>query len=669
MSAKEKIIDLSNRLKDHNIRYYVYDSPIVSDAEYDKMLRELEQLERENPDLIKGSSPTQRVGAQPLSEFKTIEHRVPLLSLANAMNEDEILAFDDQVKKFLNTSDTIEYVAEPKLDGLAVELVYESGIFSYGSTRGDGVSGEDITHNLRTIKSIPLELSNIDSTPDILELRGEVFISLSDFKVMNKDRLDKGLATFANPRNSAAGSLRQLDPKVTAMRPLRIYCYGPGYISDSYIDNQKTFIDSLPNWGIPVNPYIEVGTGPDFLLDYYRKAEGLRTNIDYEIDGVVFKVNSYSQQKMLGTRSRSPRWAIAGKLQAQQSTTKVLDIIPSVGRTGAVTPVARLEPVEVGGVIVSNATLHNQDEINRKNIRIGDYVLIQRAGDVIPEIVKPILERRPLKTAIYRLPTECPSCGYILSKESNEAVLRCLSNRCPAQLSGQIKHFVSKQCMDIDGFGDRLVDQLIDERIVTNPADIYAIEHERLSALDRMGEKSATNIIRSIEESKETTLNRLIHALGIRNVGEKVSKILDTQFDSNIDRIMEASLESLIMIDEIGPTIAKSIFSYFNDNNNIATIKNLRASGIKIIKKEIVESLISGKVFVLTGTLDSYSRQQASILIESIGGAVSKSLTTKTDYLVSGSRSGSKLSKAQALGISILTEDEFLDLINNKGKE
>ena len=663
MNAQQKIRELSEKITEHNIRYYVHDRPIVSDSEYDSMLRELQRLELENPELVLDTSPTQRVGAQPLSEFSSIEHRIPLLSLANAMDEDELVAFDAQVRKFLDTSEEIEYVAEPKLDGLAVELVYENGSFAYGSTRGDGVTGEDITHNLRTIKGIPLELLNKESAPQILEVRGEVFISLSDFKSMNSYRLEMGEATFANPRNSAAGSLRQLDPKITAQRPLRIYCYAPGYVSDDIFTSQKEFIDALPGWGLPVNSHTELGKGSDFLIDYYRRAEDLRARIDYDIDGVVFKVNSYSQQADLGSRSRSPRWAIAGKLKAQQSTTRVLDIVASIGRTGAVTPVARLEPVEVGGVVVSNATLHNQDEIDRKDIRVGDYVLIQRAGDVIPEIVQAIRERRPDDTQRYQLPTSCPSCGTRLYREEGEAVLRCDSYTCPAQISGRIKHFVSKQCMDIDGFGDKLVEQLVSLSIVRNPSDIYRISHKDLADLDRMGDKSAQNIIDAIDRSRSTTFSRLIHSLGIRNVGEKVSKILEREFRSSIEDLMSASAEQLTEIDEIGPTIAQSLADYFSDPDSRSLVESLYGSGLEVEMVTSKESEISGKVFAFTGTLVSCSRNEAAKRVELVGGIVSKTLTKSTDFLVAGSKTGSKLDRARGNGTKILSEDDFLNII------
>ncbi|SVB33264.1 uncharacterized protein METZ01_LOCUS186118, partial [marine metagenome] len=466
MDILRQIQLLREEINQHNTHYYVQDSPVVSDAEYDQLMRKLEKLEMGNPKLITPDSPTQRIGAAPLSEFQSLAHRLPMLSLANAMNEDELIEFDNQVKKGLGVDSKIEYAAEPKLDGLAVELVFDDGIFIYGSTRGDGTIGEDITQNLKTIRAIPLSLLKNAPIPKILEVRGEVFITHLDFKKLNEQRLEKGEQAFANPRNCAAGSLRQLDSSITAQRPLRIYCYAPGLIEGATYSSQKELLETLPKWGLPVNPKIEFGKGVDFLMGYYEKAEKFRNELEYDIDGVVFKVNSFSHQDELGVRSRSPRWAIAGKLKSQQVTTKILNIEVSLGRTGAVTPVAKLEPVSVGGVVVSNATLHNQNEIDRKDVRIGDTVLIQRAGDVIPEVVKVILEKRPKGSLPFTLPNNCPVCNHEVFRSEGEVVARCQNMECPAQVKGRIDHFVSKGCMDIDGFGTKLVDQLVEKKLM-----------------------------------------------------------------------------------------------------------------------------------------------------------------------------------------------------------
>ncbi len=665
MSVSNDIKKLREQLNYHNIQYYVHDNPTISDSEYDKLLRQLEKLEGANPHLITTDSPTQRVGAQPLSTFGNITHRIPMLSLANAMDVNEVKQFHEQVQKGLGIK-KVEYVAEPKLDGLAVELVYENGEFVSGSTRGNGEVGEDITLNLKTIKAIPLKLESNFKIPSLLEVRGEVFITLADFKKMNEKRLSNNEQPFANPRNSAAGSLRQLDPSITATRPLRIFCYAPGVVEGVKFKSQYEFLQTLPKWGFPVNPLVKKGTGEKFLIDYYKQMEDDRSNLDYEIDGVVFKVNSYSHQDELGIRSRSPRWAIAGKLKSQQVTTTVINIEPSVGRTGAVTPVAKLDPVNVGGVIVSNATLHNQDEIDRKDVRIGDTVLIQRAGDVIPEVVKVILEKRPKNTQPYLLPAYCPVCNHHVSRPEGEAVARCQNMACPAQIKGRIQHFVSKNCMDIDGFGEKLVDQLVEKGHIVSVADIYKITHEQLISLDRMGEKSATNVINAIEKSKSTTFARFIHALGIRNVGEHSGKILERAFGGDIEKLFTTSLEKLTNIHEIGHIMAQSIVDFFSDPTNHYLIQSCIDSGVSFKEvEEIIESGITKKVFVFTGSLLKFSRKEAHGMVEKLGARASGSVSAKTDYVVTGPGAGSKLDKANMLGVEVLTEEEFLSLIKN----
>jgi DNA ligase (NAD+) len=664
MHAIQKLInDLCDQLNYHNIRYYVHDDPSISDSDYDKLFRELQNLESEHPHLVTADSPTQRVGAEPLVEFGSITHRTPMLSLSNAMDANEIQQFHGQVQKGLGIK-KIEYVAEPKLDGLAVELVYEDGIFVSGSTRGNGEVGEDITHNLKTIKTIPLKLQEGYKIPSLLEVRGEVFILHKDFKMMNEKRLENGEQPFANPRNSAAGSLRQLDPTITAMRPLRIFCYSPGIIEGVKFKSQKRFLATLPQWGFPVNPIIKTGYGVSFLKKYYVNIEAIRNDLDYDIDGVVFKVNSFSHQDELGMRSRSPRWAIAGKLKAQQVTTTILDIEASVGRTGAVTPVAKLHPVDVGGVIVSNATLHNQDEIDRKDVRIGDTVLIQRAGDVIPEVVKAILDKRPNGTHSYKLPAHCPVCNHRVHRAEDEAVARCQNMACPAQIKGRIQHFISKNCMDIDGFGEKLVDQLVEKGHIMSVADIFNITHDQLASLERMGEKSATNVISAIETAKPTTFARFIHALGIRNVGEHSGKILERAFSGDLEKLTSSTITDLTQIHEIGKVMAQSIIDFFVDPTNLYLIQSCLDAGVSFeTVEEIKPSGITGKIFVFTGSLLKFTRKEAQRMVEKLGARASGSVSKKTDFVVVGPGAGSKLDSANLLDIDVLTEEEFLKMM------
>tara|TARA_B110000467_G_scaffold164753_1_gene195486 strand:- start:1888 stop:3885 length:1998 start_codon:yes stop_codon:yes gene_type:complete len=663
-NAKQKINDLIAKINKHNIQYYAHDNPLISDFEYDILFKKLQKLELEYPECTVLDSPTKRIGTAPLSKFDQIEHSIPLLSLSNAMNQDELELFDTQMNKGLDNN-KFEYVGEPKLDGLAVELVYENGYFTKGSTRGNGYIGEDITENLKTIKAIPLKIKSNHIIPDLVEIRGEVFIAHDDFRILNKKQLEEGKNIFANPRNCAAGSLRQLDSSVTAKRPLRIYCYAPGLIKGIDIKSQIDFLKMLSNWGFPVNPEIKLGSGKDFLFSYYKHIETIRDSLKYDIDGIVFKINSYAQQNFLGDRSRSPRWAIAAKLKPTQATTIVENIILSVGRTGAITPVAKLTPINVGGVIVSNATLHNQDEIDKKDIRIGDTVIVQRAGDVIPEIVKVIQEKRSDSSSKYSIELLCPSCSSSLNKLESEVILRCLNINCLAQIEGNIIHFVSKNCMDIDGFGEKLVITLIKNNLIANVADIFELKIESLEVLDRMGLKSATNIINSINLSKETTLSRFIHALGIRNVGYHLSKVLDTTFNSNIERLMKAPFEALILIDEIGDIVAKSITDYFSDDYNMTIINRMIISGVifkKIIKKS---NLLHNNSFVISGTLPSLSRNQAKDIITDHGGIISSSISKKTDYLLCGEKAGSKLNKAKNLGIKIINETNLMEMIND----
>ncbi|MDB9884800.1 NAD-dependent DNA ligase LigA, partial [Candidatus Marinimicrobia bacterium] len=554
------IKDLRDQLNNHNYRYYVMNEPIISDGEYDLIMRELEVLETKNKSLITPDSPTQRVGAPPLKEFGTITHSEPMLSLANAMNKKELNAFYARIKKLLEPQNDLELVGEPKLDGLGVELVYENSFFVHGSTRGDGITGENITQNLKTIKAIPLCLrSNLRPAPTLLEVRGEVFINKNDFKKLNISREKNDLPAFANPRNAAAGSLRQLDSKITAERPLSIYCYEASRVLGASFNTHLEFLSALRDWGFPVNPQIELIRTSEKMVQYHEKLGSIRNDLAYDIDGSVFKINQMKERNTLGIRSRSPRWAIAGKFKAQQVTTKVVGIIPSIGRTGAITPVAQLEPVNVGGVNVTNATLHNQDEVDRKDVRIGDTVILQRAGDVIPEVVKVILEKRKKDSVQYLLPKECPSCNQTIYRPKGESVARCQNLSCPAQIKGRIIHFISKSALDIDGFGEKLVDQLVEKNIIQTVDDIFKLTFENLETLDRMAEKSAKNILEAINDSKKTTFARFIYALGIRNVGYHLSKVLEKAFNGNIENFRSSSIEKLESIDEVGPIVGQTI--------------------------------------------------------------------------------------------------------------
>ena len=665
IAIQKQINDLRMQLNDHNYRYYVLDDPLISDSEYDQLFRELQKLETDNPTLITEDSPTHRVGAEPLSSFGSWTHRLPMLSLANAMNEDELAAFDTRVKKGLDTEKDLEYMAEPKLDGLAVELVYENGFFVNGSTRGDGITGEDITQNLKTITAIPLSLrKNGQKTPPLLEVRGEVFITKDGFKKLNRNQEKEELSPFANPRNAAAGSLRQLDSKITATRPLSIYCYEAGRIDGISFDTHEDFLSTLKEWGFPVNPEIQKVKNAETMVAFHRNLEAKRDSLPYEIDGTVFKVNAINQRNALGIRSRSPRWAIAGKFKAQQATTLVQNIIPSVGRTGAVTPVARLEPVNVGGVVVTNATLHNQDEIDRKDVRVGDTVLIQRAGDVIPEVVKVIPAKRPPETKKYQLPTACPSCGQEVFRPEGEVVARCQNLSCPAQVKGRIEHFVSKGALDIDGFGEKLVDQLVDKKLILTVDDIFKLNFDDLVNLDRMAEKSALNILTAIQDSKQTTFARFVYALGIRNVGAHLSKVLEKAFVGDIEKFMNAEEEELEAIDEVGPIVAETITTFLSNCTNTDVIESCLSLGLRLKKVEEPKSLLlQGKTFVFTGALTQFSRNEAKEMTEAHGGKVSGSVSKNTDFVVAGPGAGSKLKKATELDIPVLSEAEFLDML------
>ena len=666
MNPEKRIAELRGILQDHNYRYYVMDDPTISDGEYDTILRDLQSLERENPNLVTSDSPTQRVGSHPVSKFGTIKHRIPMLSLANAMNEAELVAFDERMQKGLD-QESVNYMAEPKLDGLGVELVYENGTFIHGSTRGDGFTGEDITHNLKTIRGIPLSLRTNDlPAPPLLEIRGEVFIRKNDFKDLNEKQELNEKSAFANPRNAAAGSLRQLDPTITAERPLSIYCYEAGMSNGVEFIDHSSFLDSLKKWGLPVNPFIQIVTGSKGLTQFHQKLEDQRNDLAYEIDGTVFKVNNYNKREDLGTRSRSPRWAIAGKFKAQQATTVIHDIDIQVGRTGALTPVAKLEPVYIAGVTVTNTTLHNQDEIVRKDIRIGDTVLIERAGDVIPKVVKVIKEKRPNWTKPFQIPNACPVCQHETHRSEGEVILRCGNISCPRQIKGRIQHFASKLALDIDGLGEKIVDQLVNENLIQSIDDLFNLKQETLEKLDRLGEKSAENLVYAISNSKDTTFARFIYALGIRNVGEHIAKVLEKQYSGNLTEFQNTTIEDLETIDEIGPIVAKTVIQFWSDDSNKIMVQNCLDYGVRFADVEVsLHQPFAGQTFVFTGSLQQLTRKEAKDILENLGGKASGSVSEKTDFVIVGSGAGSKLKKASDLGISILTEEEFFDKVKN----
>ena len=664
-NKKDSISELRKQINNHNYQYYILDNPIISDYEYDNLMRKLQDLEKKYPDLITQDSPTQRVGASPLDAFDSVDHSIPMLSLENAMNSEELFQYYERTKRGLQTDLDIDFIAEPKLDGIGVELVYENGLFTYGLTRGDGIKGENITQNLKTIKAIPLSIrTERFSAPELLEVRGEVFMEKDKFKTFNDNRLKNELPIFANPRNAAAGSLRQLDSSITASRPLSIYCYEPGKINGRNFENHIDFLSTLTAWGFPVNREIKLVKNLEGIISYHKKLEEKRSALPYEIDGTVFKVNNIKQREILGLRSRSPRWAIAGKFKAEQVTSVVVDIIASIGRTGAVTPVAKLKPVSVGGVIVTNATLHNQDEIDRKDVRIGDTVLVQRAGDVIPEVVKIIANKRPGGTTKYILPSECPVCGKEVKRPKDESVARCNNLLCPAQTKGRIKHFISKGGLDIEGFGDKLVDQLVDKSLLKTFDDVFKLNFGDLESLDRMAEKSAQNVLSAINNSKKTTFSKFIYALGIRNVGAHLSKVLEEKFESDIGKFQKASIEELEEINEVGPIVAEAIVNFWSSETNLNMVNECFKCGVSFYQKKLESQNLSGLSFVFTGTLKTIKRSEAKNYVESHGGHLSSSVSKNTDFLVAGDSSGSKLKKAQDLNIKIIDERKFLEMVD-----
>jgi DNA ligase (NAD+) len=661
-TVRKKAEKLREEIEYHNTRYYVLDQPEISDAQYDRLMRELEKLEEQYPELGTPNSPTQRVGAPPLEAFEIVIHTLPMLSLANAFDESETKEFDKRVKKFLGTSSDIEYVTEPKLDGLAVELIYGRGQFVVGSTRGDGVNGENITQNLRTVKTIPLQLIRKEiPIPERLEVRGEVIMQLNRFRELNRKREEAGEPLFANPRNASAGSVRQLDSKITAGRPLEIYCYGIGEVRGHTFKSHWEILQTFPKWGLRVNSHIQKCKNIDEVIEYYHEMNERREKLPYEIDGIVIKVNRLDLQTRLGEISRSPRWALAFKFQPKQETTKILDIIVQVGRTGALTPVAVMEPVKVGGVEVSRATLHNQDEVDKKDVRIGDTVIIQRAGDVIPEVVQVTESKRTGKEKKFKMPSKCPVCGAEVIKE--EAIHRCIGLDCPAQLKGRIRHFASKRAMDIDGLGVKLIDQLVETGLVKDVADLYDIKKEQLIDLERMADKSAQNIIDAIEGSKTKPLSKFLYALGIRHVGESTAEDLARHF-TRLDDFFHLSEEDLMEVEGIGPEVAASVHQFFKDKKNKESIERLKKAGVKVVElKGKEKGKLAGKTFVFTGALKDVGRDEARNLVESLGGVTASSVSKKVDFVVVGEDPGSKYDKAKELGIKILTEEEFKKMV------
>jgi len=671
----EKVEKIRQLLHWHNYRYYILDDPEISDAEYDRMMQELVALENDWPELASADSPSQKIGSPPLDKFESVTHSIPMLSLDNAFNEEDVIEFDRRVKRLLNRTEEILYTAEPKMDGVAVELVYEEGKLALASTRGDGLIGELITPNVRTIKSVPLVLQTgkPDHIQPRLEVRGEVFIRLDQFKRLNDMRLNDNQPPFANPRNAAAGSLRQLDSKITAQRPLDIFFYGVGVVEDLTLTSHSQTLEVLEKLGLKTNPLAQKKITINDVLEFYGYMASLRHGMEYDIDGIVVKVDSLSLQRTLGATSRFPRWAIAYKFKALQETTQILDIEVQVGRTGALTPVAKLAPVQVGGVTVRRATLHNEDEINRKDIRIGDTVIVQRAGDVIPEVVKVIESKRNGTEKEFKMPSTCPACQSqivrLKKKDQEEAASRCINSSCPAQLKERIAHFSSKGAFDIEGLGTKLVDQLVEKEFLTSYADIFYLDRNSLLNLERMGEKSADNLIAAIDKSRRITLSRFLYALGIRYVGENAAKILGDKFKTleDILRLVKKgeaeAKETLKSVKGIGEETTESIVNFFMQSENVETVRKTIEGGVRIFHEtSYEEKVLEGKTFILTGTLAYMSRHQAKARIEAAGGKVISQVSGRTDYLVVGESPGSKLQKARELGVKILDEKSFHEM-------
>lgn len=664
MSLQQQIDKLRQDLRRYEYEYHVLDNPTIPDAEYDRLFHQLKALEAAHPELITADSPTQRVGAKPLSGFAQIRHEIPMLSLDNAFSDEEFYAFVKRIEdRLIRLPEPLTFCCEPKLDGLAVSILYVNGVLTQAATRGDGTTGEDITANIRTIRNIPLQLL-MDNPPARLEVRGEVFMPHEGFERLNQQALEKGEKTFANPRNAAAGSLRQLDPKITSKRPLVLNAYGIGIAEG--VDLPNTHYDRL-QWlktiGIPVNPEIRLCNGTDEVLDFYRDIQNKRSSLGYDIDGTVLKINDIALQEKLGFISKAPRWAIAYKFPAQEELTRLNDVEFQVGRTGAITPVAKLEPVFVAGVTVSNATLHNGDEIERLDIAIGDTVVIRRAGDVIPQIIGVLHDRRPADARPIVFPETCPVCDSAIVRIEGEAVARCTGGLfCAAQRKEALKHFVSRKAMDIDGVGGKLIEQLVDRELIHTPADLFKLDLTTLTRLDRMGAKSAENALASLEKAKNTTLARFIFALGIREVGEATALNLANHFKT-LEALQNADLEALQQVPDVGEVVANRILAFWHEPHNVAVVNDLIAQGVHwddVEVKEVGENLFKGKTVVLTGTLTQMGRNEAKALLQDMGAKVSGSVSAKTDFVIAGDAAGSKLTKAQELGVTVLTEEEFL---------
>lgn len=666
--ASEKIAALKQQISQHDYQYYVLDAPLISDNEYDGLYRQLVALETTFPEFITADSPTQRVGGTVSSAFDSVQHRQAMLSLNNAFSDEELVAFDKRILESLDTKQ-VEYAVEPKFDGLAITLTYEKGMLVQGATRGDGYTGENVTHNLRTIRAIPIKLAT-NQPPALLEVRGEVMMLKKDFERLNQAQEAQGGKLFANPRNAAAGSLRQLDPRVTATRPLHFFAYGLGETqgAPSFASHSEA-MQYLSALHFPVSDLRAVKLGVQGLREYYASIGAKRPNLPFDIDGVVYKVNAFDQQNTLGFVSRAPRWAVAHKFPAEEATTIVDDITVQVGRTGAITPVARLKPVFVGGVTVTNATLHNEDELRRKDIFIGDTVIVRRAGDVIPEVVSSIAEKRPAHARKFEMPTACPECGSHIERPQDEAVARCTGGLfCPAQRKQAITHFASRRAMDIEGLGEKLVDQLVEANIVHQLDDVYRLDVATLANLERMAQKSAQNVMDAIEKSKQTTLPRFIYALGIRNVGEATAKDLANHF-GRLDALMTANIEQLLQVNDVGPIVAEAILQFFAESHNVDVINAMRALGLTWLEhdgKKAATGSLNGQTFVLTGTLPNMSRDTAKAMIEAAGGKVSGSVSKKTHYVVAGADAGSKLENAQKLGVNVLDEAGLIALIDSQ---
>lgn len=671
VAVRREVERLRREIVHHNQRYYEHDAPEISDAEYDALFRRLQELEAAHPGVRSAESPTERVGAPPAERFTTVRHTLPMLSLANAMNEEEVLEFDRRVRRALRSDGAIAYVAEPKLDGVAVELVYERARLVVGSTRGDGTTGEDVTANLRTIRSVPLALRaarGAPPIPDRLEVRAEVLLSKAGFQRLNADRAERGEPLFANPRNAAAGSLRQLDSRITAGRPLEIFCHSAGTITGVRFTSQWEFLATLAAWSLPVSDQNRRCDDVAAALARYQELAAARERLPHEIDGVVLKVDDLALQERLGQVSRSPRWAIAYKFKAQQAETTVLQIVPSVGRLGTVTPIAVLEPVAVGGVTVRNASLHNMDEVTRKDVRVGDTVLLERAGDVIPYVVRVLREHRKGRPRKFRMPEKCPVCGGHVVREEGEAAYRCINAACPAQRKSRIRHFASRNALDIDGLGEKLVDQLVERDLVHDFADLYGLTAEQLAGLERMAEKSAANLIAAIERSKRPALDRFLYALGIRHVGEHLAQVLADRF-RDVDAIMSASEEDLLAVHGIGPEVAASVRRFARERQNQKVVARLLAARVAPQAPAPPTGALAGKTIVLTGALETLTRGEAERRIVAAGGRIGSGVSKQTDYVVAGADPGSKLAKAKKLGTPVLDEAAFLALLGIPARE